>query len=283
MDPRVILRFRRNRGALVGAVLVVFVLLLGLVGPWVAPHPPAKQFRAELLERGLPIGPLEREGHLLGGDQLGRDQLSRLLHGARLSMSIALLATAIAILIGVSVGLVSGYVGGFVDGALMRFVDIILSLPFLLIAIVAQKALDQEGILFIATLLGVLSWTSLARVTRAKTQQARALEYVESAKALGYRWPRIIFRHVLPNVAGPAFAIGTLMVANMILAESALSFLGFGLQPPAASWGSMLSESQTLMEWQPTLTIFPALLIVITVFGFNLLGEGLRDVFDARL
>jgi peptide/nickel transport system permease protein len=283
MDPRVILRFRRNRGALVGAVLVVFVLVLGLVGPWVAPHPPAKQFRAELLDRGLPVGPLEREGHVLGGDQLGRDQLSRLLHGARLSMSIALLATAIALFIGVSVGLLSGYVGGLVDGALMRFVDIVLSLPFLLIAIVTQKALDASGILFIATLLGVLSWTSLARVTRAKTQQARSLEYVESARALGYRWPRIIFRHVLPNVAGPAFAIGTLMVANMILAESALSFLGFGLQPPAASWGSMLSESQTLMEWQPTLTILPALLIVITVFGFNLLGEGLRDVFDARL
>jgi ABC-type dipeptide/oligopeptide/nickel transport system permease subunit len=283
MDPRVILRFRRNRGALVGGVLVVFVLLLGLVGPWVAPHPPAKQFRVELLERGLPVGPFERDGHVLGGDQLGRDQLSRLLHGARLSMSIALLATAIALVIGVSVGLVSGYVGGMVDGALMRFVDIVLSLPFLLIAIVTQKALDASGILFIATLLGVLSWTSLARVTRAKTQQARALEYVESARALGYQWPRIVFRHVLPNVAGPAFAIGTLMVANMILAESALSFLGFGLQPPAASWGSMLSESQTLMEWQPTLTILPALLIVITVFGFNLLGEGLRDVFDARL
>jgi len=283
MDPRVISRFRRNRGALAGAALVSFVLLLGLVGPWIAPHPPAKQFRTELLEQGLPVGPLEREGHLLGGDQLGRDQLSRLLHGARLSISIALLATAIAVFIGVSVGLVSGYLGGFVDGALMRLVDIVLSLPFLLIAIVAQKSLDASGVLFISTLLGVLSWTSLARITRAKTMQARALEYVEAARALGFRGPRILFRHVLPNVAGPAFAIGTLMVANMILAESALSFLGFGLQPPAASWGSMLSESQTLMEWQPPLTLFPALLIVITVFGFNLLGEGLRDVFDARL
>lgn len=283
MDPRAFRKLLRHRGAMIGAALVLFVLALGLFGPWLAPHPPAQQFRGDLLIDGLPVGPFEVEGFPLGADPLGRDLLSRLLHGARLSLSIALLATLIATVIGVSVGLISGYAGGLIDGVAMRFVDLILSLPFLLIAIVIQKSLDGAGILFISVLLGVLSWTGLARITRAKTLQARNLEYVEAARALGYGELRILFRHVLPNIVGPALAIGTLMVANMILAESALSFLGFGLAPPAASWGSMLSESQSLMEWQPTLTIFPALLISATVFGFNLLGEGLRDAFDAKL
>ncbi len=283
MDFRAFRRFRRNKGALAGLVLVVAVTVLGLWGPWLAPYDPAEQFTgALLLDNGLPAGPRQAPGHWLGGDVLGRDELSRLFHGARVSMLVAYLATALALVIGVTVGLVSGYIGGRVDGTMMRFVDVVLSMPFLLLAIVMQRVLDSPGIWAICVVLGVLSWTTLARVTRAKTLEARELDYVQAARALGLHHLRIVLRHVLPNVAGPIIAITTILVARMILAESALSFLGLGVPPPIASWGSMLSEGEPLVMATPRLLLYPAVLISAAVFGFNLLGEGLRDAFDPK-
>jgi len=283
MDSRAFRRFRRNKGALGGLVLVVAVTALGLVGPWMAPYDPVEQFtEALLLHNGLPAGPGVDPAHWLGGDVLARDELSRLLSGARVSMLVAYLATALAVLIGVTLGLVSGYVGGRLDTFLMRLVDVVLSMPFLLIAIVMQRVWDAPGIWTICVVLGVLSWTTLARVTRAKTMEARELDYIQAARALGLRHFRILARHVLPNVIGPIIAIATILVARMIIAESALSFLGLGVRPPTASWGSMLNDSQSLLLGVPRLTLYPAVLISMAVFGFNLFGEGLRDAFDPK-
>lgn len=283
MDSRAFRRFRRNKGALAGLVLVVVVTLLGILGPWLAPHDPVEQFTDTLLlDNGLPAGPGAVGGHWLGGDILARDELSRLLSGARVSMLVAYLATALAVLIGVALGLVSGYVGGRVDTVLMRLVDVVLSMPFLLLAIVMQRVWDTPGIWTICIVLGVLSWTTLARVTRAKTMEARELDYIQAARALGLRHIRILARHVLPNVMGPIVAIATILVARMIIAESALSFLGLGVRPPTASWGSMLNDSQSLLLGVPRLTLYPAVLISMAVFGFNLFGEGLRDAFDPK-
>jgi ABC-type dipeptide/oligopeptide/nickel transport system permease subunit len=283
MDSRAFRRFRRNKGALGGLVLVVAVTVLGLAGPWLAPYDPVEQFTdALLLHNGLPAGPGIEPGHWLGGDVLARDELSRLLSGARVSMLVAYLATALAVLIGVTLGLVSGYVGGRLDTFLMRVVDVVLSMPFLLIAIVMQRVWDAPGIWTICVVLGVLSWTTLARVTRAKTMEARELDYIQAARALGLRHVRILARHVLPNVMGPIIAIATILVARMIIAESALSFLGLGVRPPTASWGSMLNDSQSLLLGVPRLTLYPAVLISMAVFGFNLFGEGLRDAFDPK-
>jgi len=283
MDSRAFRRFRRNKGALAGLVLVVVVTAVGLLGPWLAPFDPVEQFTDSLLlYNGLPAGPGVQPGHWLGGDGLAQEEISRLLSGARVSMLVAYLATALAVLIGVTLGLISGYVGGRVDTLLMRMVDVVLSMPFLLIAIVMQRVWDAPGIWTICIVLGVLSWTTLARVTRAKTMEARELDYIQAARALGLRHFRILARHVLPNVIGPIIAIATILVARMIIAESALSFLGLGVRPPTASWGSMLNDSQSLLLGVPRLTLYPAVLISMAVFGFNLFGEGLRDAFDPK-
>ena len=288
MDPRAWRRFRRNKGALVGAALVAVITLTGVLGPLLAPHDPAEQFRETLVDdNGLPERPGTVAGHPLGGDgPLGRDELSRLLHGATVSMAVAYLATGLALLIGVGIGLLSGYFKGWLDLSTMRFVDLVLSMPFLLIAIVLQKVWVVEGtvapLMVLCVILGGLSWTTLARVTRAKTMEASSQEYVQAARALGVSHARILVRHILPNIAGPIIALATLMVARMIIAESALSFLGLGVRPPTASWGSMLSESESLKIAAPHLLLLPATLIATAVFGFNLFGEGLRDAFDPK-
>ncbi len=283
MDPRAWRRFRKNKGALLGALLVLFVTSVALLGPFVAPHDPNAQFREELLhDDGTPVAPGEVDGFPLGADPLGRDELSRILHGGAVSMQVAFLATSLAVLLGLLVGVVSGYFGGLVDLVLMRLVDVLLSVPFLLIAIAIQRVVDNPALWSLYLLLGLLSWTTLARVTRAKTMQVRELEFVQAARALGVAHGRILLRHVLPNVLGPAIVIGTTLVASMIIAESSLSFLGFGVQPPQASWGSMLREGQEMLAHSPRLVLFPGALIVMTVFGFNLLGEGLRDAFDPK-
>lgn len=281
LDPRALSRFRKNRGALVGAVLVLLVTAAALVGPLFAPHGPNEQFPDGLSAQGLPRLPADAT-FLLGTDTLGRDELSRLLHGGIISMQVAFFATGLSLLLGMSVGVLAGYFGGWLDRISMRAVDVLLSLPFLLIAIAVNRAVANPSLWSLYVLLGSLSWPALARITRAKVQQVRALDYVAAVQALGAPSSRILLRHVLPNVLGPAVIIGTTMVADMIVAESAMSFLGLGVQPPQASWGSMLYEGRDALAYAPHLLFAPGALIAMTVFGFNLLGEGLRDALDPK-
>jgi ABC-type dipeptide/oligopeptide/nickel transport system permease subunit len=283
MDPRAWRRFRKNKGALFGGVLVLFVTLTAMLGPLIAPHDPNEQFRETLIgDDGTLAGIGQVASHVLGADGIGRDHLSRLLHGGSISMLVAYFATALAIAIGTFAGITAGYFGGFVDTLWMRGVDLLLSLPFLLVAIALVRVIDDPALWVLVLMMALLSWTTLARVTRAKTMQVRELEFIQAARALGMSHTRILFRHVLPNVLGPIIVLGTTLVARMILFESALSFLGLGVQPPQASWGSMLQEGQALLDATPRLMLLPAALITMTVFGFNLLGEGLRDAFDPK-
>ena len=280
LDARALKRFRSNPGALAGMVLVVLVLLSAVLGPLFAPHSPDLQFSAGLTEQGLPRAP--GDGYLLGTDTLGRDELSRLLHGGMVSMQVGVFATGLSLLLGLCVGVLSGYFGGWLDRVCMRMVDVLLSLPFLLIAIAVNRAVANPSLWTLYLLLGGLSWPALARVTRTKVMQVRALDFVTAIEALGAPTRRVLLRHVLPNVLGPAVIIGTTMVAEMIVTESAMSFLGLGVQPPQASWGSMLYEGRDALGHAPHLLVFPGLLIALTVFGFNLLGEGLRDALDPK-
>jgi ABC-type dipeptide/oligopeptide/nickel transport system permease subunit len=280
LDPRALARFRSNRGALAGAALVLLVTTAALLGPLFSPHSPDEQFAAGLSQLGLPRQP--GDGYVLGTDGLGRDELSRLLHGGLVSMQVAFFATGLSLLLGLSVGILAGYFGGWFDSICMRAVDVLLSLPFLLIAIAVNRAVANPSLWSLYVLLGSLSWPALARVTRTKVMQVRALDYVAAAQALGAATRRVLLRHVVPNVLGPAVIIGTTMVADMIVAESAMSFLGLGVQPPQASWGSMLYEGRDALAFAPHLLIAPGVLIAMTVFGFNLLGEGLRDALDPK-
>jgi ABC-type dipeptide/oligopeptide/nickel transport system permease subunit/ABC-type transport system substrate-binding protein len=280
MDVPAWRRFRRNPSAVAGAVLVALVLATALVGPLLAPADPDHQFEDGLTPNGLPLEPGDR--FVLGTDHLGRDELSRLLHGGRASLGAAFAATSIAVAIGLLIGLCAGYFGGVFDSVAMQVIDVLQSLPFLLIAITVNRVVSRPSIGVLIVLLGMLSWTTLARVTRAKTMQVRELEYVQAARALGLSDARIVLRHVLPNVLGPAIVIGTTLVANTILVESAMSFLGLGVPPPTSTWGTMLHDAQDTMSVAPRLVFYPGLMIVATVFGFNLLGDGLRDAFDPK-
>lgn len=280
-DPRAWRRFRKNKGALAGGVLVALVLLLSFVGPIFAPFDPDTIHESALRENGLPLGPGEG-GFVLGADQLGRDELSRLLFGGRVSLAVAFGAVLIAGVFGFGAGLLSGYFRGLTDGVVIQLVNFVLSLPFLLVAIALNRVIDDPSLFTLCLLLGALSWTTLARVTRAKTLQVRELQYVEAARALGMTHLRIVLRHIVPNVLGPAIVIVTTLVAQMIIIESAMSFLGLGVKPPTASWGSMLRDGQEYLGQDPRLLLLPGALIVLTVFGFNLLGEGLRDALDPK-
>lgn len=290
MDPRAWKRFKKNKGAIGGLILVCVVTVIAFVGPLFAPYDESAQFTNVLiLDSGLPAGIGEKEGHLLGGDSIGRDQLTRLLYGGRISMLIAFVVTSIATVIGLTIGIVSGYFGGRTDFLLMRFVDVLLSLPFLILAITVQSAFmsgadefEHKSVVILMALLGALMWLRLARVVRSKTMQVRELEYVQAARALGMGTPKILFRHILPNILGPAIVIGTTMIANVIIIESAMSFLGVGVKPPTATWGSMIKNGQVYLAHAPHLVLLPGVMIMMAVFGFNMFGEGLRDALDPK-
>jgi peptide/nickel transport system permease protein len=274
-------RFRSHHGALAGLLLAVLLMSGSAFGPWLAPYDPTTQFPHGLHpEDGTPLGPTAE--FWLGTDAMGRDELTRLLHGGQASMKVAVIATSLALVLGVVVGLISGYFGGALDTIAMRTVDIVLSVPFLLIAIAVQRMVARPSMWTLYVLLGALSWTSLARVTRSKVLQTKQAEFIQAARALGMSHSRIVLRHVIPHVMGPAIVIATMMVADMILVESAMSFLGLGVPPPQSSWGSMLSDSQALLSHSPRLVVLPGAMIVMTVMAFNLLGEGLRDALDPK-
>ncbi len=277
------LRFARNRVALVGSALALTLVLLAAFGPFVVSHDPnLSDFAQGRGPLGLPAGPSSL--HLLGTDPLYRDILSRLIHGARISLLVAAAATTLAVLIGTLVGLVAGFAHqsrfAAVDSLLMRIVDAILSFPYLLLVMALGALLDRSDATSIVLILGLTGWLGTSRIVRAKTIQVRGLDFVTASRALGQSHLAIVTRHVLPNIAGPIIVTASASVASMILAESVLSYLSVGIQPPTATWGRMLREGQTFFTADPRLVAIPGLAILTAVLAFNLLGEGLRDALD---
>jgi peptide/nickel transport system permease protein len=256
-------------------VIIVIVFLIAILVPFLSPYDPGKT------DVSLKLKPPSSQ-HYLGTDQLGRDVFSRMLYGSRISLSVGFVAVGISILIGILVGAMAGYKGGWVDSLLMRFVDIMLSFPsfFLILTVVA---ILRPNIYNVMIVIGITSWEGTARFVRAEFLSLRERDYVQAARALGVKDRRIIFRHILPNALAPVFVTASLGVASAILIEAGLSFLGFGVQPPAPSWGNILTEGRTYIFDAWWLTVFPGLAILITVLSFNLFGEGLRDALDPRL
>lgn len=279
-------RFRKHRLALAGAALLGVMVLVAVFAPWISPADPNAIDQAHW--NGYPLAP-GVAGHLLGTDENGRDLLARLIFGARISLTIAIFAVLMEVVIGTLLGALSGYYGGPIDFAIMRLADVVLSIPLLplllvLTAIVAASS-NRAALNFgvIVVLIGILSWPPVARLVRASFLSLREREFAEAARALGNADARIIFRHLLPNAVAPIIVAATLDVANVIILESTLSFLGFGIQPPTASWGNMLANAEANMAIAPWAAIFPGLCILVTVLAINYLGDGLRDALDPRM
>ena len=274
-------RFRRHRLAVVSLGLLLAMFTVTLLAPWVAPYDPDLQDR-ELARFGEPAPP--SLAHPFGSDNLGRDYLSRTIYGARVSLVIGFLATGIAIAVGTCLGAVAGYAGRWLDMTIMRLADVLLAFPPLLFLMTALSTFTSRGILQIALVVGVIGWMTVARLVRGEFLTLRTREYTEAARAIGASDRSIIFRELLPNAIGPLIVAATLSIPSAILLESTLSYLGFGIQPPTASWGSMLDRAYQEMRdsgaWW--IGVFPGLMIAITVLSFNFLGDGLRDALDPR-
>lgn len=250
--------------------------MVTIFAPWIAPFDPVKD--ADLNNYLRPPG----DPFVLGTDTFGRDVFSRIIHGARVSLGVGVVVQASALTAGMALGLVSGFYGGWTDNIIMRAAEVIFAFPGLLFAITIMAVIGPSLYnVFLA--LGLVSWTSLARVVRGSVLSIKQQEYIEAARVLGASNARILFRHILPNTVAPAIILVTLGIGGAILAEASLSFLGLGAQPPTPSWGSMLSTGRDYLLQAPWLSIYPGLAIFLTVMGFNLLGDGLRDLLDPRM
>ena len=266
---------RRNQLALAGGVVVVFVAVLALLAPVIAPMDPNRPDVKKILD-----SPSSR--HPLGTDQLGRDVLARMLYGARVSLAVGFVSVGIATLIGIALGSAAGYHGGTIDAMVMRLVDLMLVFPrfFLLLAVLGFL---RPSIWTIMAVIGLTGWMSVARLVRAEFLSLREREFVLWSQSIGASAFRIIWRHILPNAIAPVLVAITLGIPAAILAESGLSFLGLGVQPPHATWGNILSEGKDAIEIGWWLSVYPGLAILVTVLSYNLLGEGIRDALDPRL
>jgi peptide/nickel transport system permease protein len=268
-------RFLSNPLAVAGAVIVLLLFFVAAGAPWIAPYDPYDFDAKHVLEAPSSL-------HWFGTDGLGRDVLSRMLYGARISLLVGFVAIGISTFVGVTLGAISGFFGGIVDTVIMRFVDLMLNFPtfFLILAVIAY--LDST-IWNIMAVIGLTSWMGICRLVRAEVMSLRERDFMVAAEALGMPPSRIIFRHALPNALAPVFVSAILGVAGAILVESALSLLGIGVQPPLASWGNILTEGKNTLEVAWWLSLWPGMAILVTVLGYNLLGDGLRDVLDPRL
>ncbi|VAX15960.1 Dipeptide transport system permease protein DppC (TC 3.A.1.5.2) [hydrothermal vent metagenome] len=268
-------KFLRDRLAIIGAVIVFTLFIVAIFAPVIAPRDPDQINTKNLL------APPSLE-HLCGTDDLGRDVFSRMVYGARISLTVGFVAIGIATVIGVLIGATAGYFGGWIDDVLMRLVDLMLTIPtfFLILAVIAFL---EPNIYNIMTVIGLTGWMSVARLVRAEFLGLKERDFVMAAKAIGVSDMVIILRHILPNAMAPVLVSATLGVAGAILTESALSFLGIGVQPPTPSWGNILTLGKDNIEFAWWLSAFPGMAILITVMGYNLLGEGIRDALDPRL
>ncbi|HEX2690424.1 MAG TPA: ABC transporter permease [Kofleriaceae bacterium] len=278
-------RFLANRSAVVGATLVLVLVAIAVLAPVLsAKNPLTCDVEHGLSPLGAPLPPSEQAA--LGTDQLGRDVWARVVAGAGTSLTIAALATLIALVIGLSIGLVAGYAGGSIDNLLMRLVDLVLAFPFLLLAILLAALFRETHLTSsqapVFLTLGAVGWTTMARVIRGKAQVLTRSDMITAARALGASPLRILVRHVLPNMAGLVIIVATLGFAQNLLAESMLSYLGLGPPPPAPSWGRMLYDGRAFYRTAPHLVLAPGIAILIAVIGFNLLGEGLRDALETK-
>ena len=264
----------QNRMAIAGIVTLGVIAAASLLGPVLSPYDTTTQDLARRYEGPTLANPM-------GTDELGRDVMTRVLAGGRLSLGVAFAATLIALTIGITVGALAGFFGGWVDNALMRLVDLALSLPDLFLLILAS-ALLGPSVPTMVIIIGLVRWMNVARLVRASFLSLREREFVEAARAAGAGPLRLILIHLLPNSLGPVVVAGTLAVASAIIAESTLSFLGLGIQPPASSWGAMLRNAQSQIFTSPQLAVFPGLMIFLTVIAINFVGDGLRDALDPR-
>ena len=285
-------RLRRNRAAVASMIILAGVILLCIAGPWFLPWQPNMQ---DLKLKAVPPGtwsPLPHGGsaaHWLGTDTLGRDLFARTLHGGRVSLAVGLIATVVALLIGVSYGAVAGYRGGRTDAVMMRLVDILYALPFMIFVILLTATLGPvveqkfgNSIYLVYAAIGAVEWLTMSRIVRAQVQSLARQEFVDAARSLGLSTRRIIFRHIVPNVLGPVIVYSTLTVPAVMLLEAALSFLGLGVQPPDASWGTLINDGAKNMEISWWLLAFPAGFFSLTLFCLNFAGDGLRDALDVR-
>src|SRR5690554_2171949 len=267
-------RLYKNKMAMLGLVILIFLIVVALLTPWIAPYSYHQQ---NLL---LGASPPSAE-HWLGTDVLGRDQLTRIMYGSRVSLMVGFIATAVALIIGVLWGAVAGFLGGRVDAVMMRIVDVLYALPFT-IFIILLTVIFGSSMLLLFLAIGAVEWLTMARIVRGQVLTIKRQEFIEAAVSMGLsRW-QIIRRHIIPNVLGPIIVYTTLTIPSVILLESFLSFLGLGIQPPQSSWGSLISAGVDSMEEYPWLLLFPALVLSITLFSLNFLGDGLRDALDPR-
>ncbi|MGF7207315.1 peptide/nickel transport system permease protein [Skermanella aerolata] len=270
-------RFAANRIALFGLVLIAVIVGAALFAPWLAPYPPNEQFFEGLTLEGAPLPP--NAEFWLGTDQLGRDLLSRLIYGARTSLVVGVLANGVAVLLGTVLGVTAGYARGVVGSVIMRFTDLMMAFPALLLAI-ALAAIFQPSLLIVALVIAMVNWVQIARVVYTETTALAERDYIEACRALGANWPRILFRHIVPHLVPTVLVYATLGIATTVLLEATLSFLGIGVRPPEPSWGNIIYENQTYFATAPWLVFIPGAAILLLALAFNLVGDGLRDALD---
>jgi oligopeptide transport system permease protein len=283
-------RLRKNRLAILGLFLVILLLSAGIFGPIVAPWDYKVQDLQAIFANGnRPVPPLS-PGHLLGTDSLGRDLLSRLLDGARISVTVAFVVQIVILTIGVPIGALAGWFGGRLDNILMRFTDVIYAFPDLLFIILLSVAFREtafgqalDGLFLVFVAIGLTSWVTVARLVRGQLLALKETEFVEAARAIGVSDRKIVTRHLLPNGLSPIIVAITLGIPSAILAEATLAFIGVGVQPPRASWGSLIADGEKYVRGDPHLVLFPALFIALALIGFTFLGDGLRDALDPKL
>ena len=269
-------RFRRNTLAMMGLGFMVLLTLVAIFAPVVAPYSPTE------IPRPIEVRASPSAEHWFGTDTIGRDVFSRVVYGARISLRIGIIATAISLLIGVVLGALSGYFAGVTDTVIMRFTDALLAIPYIIlaIAIATMFGRSENSVILV---LGLTGWLAITRIVRANFLSLKQLEYVEAARALGYSRTRIIFRHVLPNALQPIIVYGTIAVGGVILAEAALAYLGVGVQDPTPAWGLMVSNGKGQISNAPHILFFPGMAIFLTVLAFVFMGDGLRDALDPKL
>ena len=267
-------RLFKNKAAVAGAIVLLVLIVLAAFAPWIAPYPYAYQ--------NLDLGASPPSSvHLLGTDVLGRDLLSRILYGARISLLVGFIATTVALIIGVSWGIIAGYAGGKIDSVMMRIVDILYGLPFIIFIILLMVIFGRNlWLLFLA--IGAVEWLTMARIVRAQVLSLKNQEFVLAAQAMGVSNLAMFKRHLLPNILGPVAVYATLTIPQVMLLESFLSFLGLGIQPPMSSWGTLIKDGVESMEEYSWLLIYPGLTFTITLFALNFFGDGLRDALDPK-